>query len=112
MRKVASARLASACVAVGASWLAAPSTHAQGPAAAAEPPPGLDFLEYLGSWQAADDEWYEIAEWDKDNPERDGAGDEAGKPRRDGKSEGDKSRGGGDRRKANTDDAPPTEERP
>ena len=110
MRKLASARLASACVALGASWLA-PSAQAQSKDAAAEPP-GLDFLEYLGSWQADDDEWYEIAEWDKDNPERDAAGDEAGTPRRDGKSEGDKSRGGGDRRKADTDDAPPTEERP
>ena len=29
--------------------------------------PDLDFLEYLGSWQADDDEWLEIAEWEKDN---------------------------------------------
>jgi hypothetical protein len=33
--------------------------------------PDLDFLEYLGSWQAEDDEWFEIAEWEKDNPEKD-----------------------------------------
>jgi hypothetical protein len=111
MRRRASARFASAFVALGASWLAAPDAQAQSKDAAAEPP-GLDFLEYLGSWQAADDEWYEIAEWDKDNPERDGAGDEAGEPRRDAKGEGDESRSGGDRRKADSDDAPPTEERP
>jgi hypothetical protein len=30
--------------------------------------PELDFLEYLGSWQADDDEWLAIAEWEKDNP--------------------------------------------
>lgn len=30
--------------------------------------PDLDFLEYLGSWQAEDDEWLVIAEWEKDNP--------------------------------------------
>ena len=29
--------------------------------------PDLDFLEYLGSWQAEDDEWLVIAEWEKDN---------------------------------------------
>jgi hypothetical protein len=103
-------KLAPAFVALGASWLA-PGAQAQGKDAAADPP-GLDFFEYLGSWQDTDDEWYEIAEWDKDNPERARAGDETGKPRRDGNSEGDKSRGGGDRRKAGTDDAPPTEERP
>jgi hypothetical protein len=30
--------------------------------------PDLDFLEYLGSWQAEDDEWLAIAEWEKGNP--------------------------------------------
>jgi hypothetical protein len=34
--------------------------------------PDLDFLEYLGSWQAEDDEWLVIAEWEKDNPGKDG----------------------------------------
>jgi hypothetical protein len=38
----------------------------------AEPPadaqPDLEFLEYLGSWQADDDEWLAIREWEKDNP--------------------------------------------
>ena len=42
------------------------------PAAAQEEAeaPDVDFLEYLGSWQAEDDEWFEIAEWEKDNPEK------------------------------------------
>ena len=29
--------------------------------------PGIEFLEYLGSWQADDDEVWALAEWDKDN---------------------------------------------
>jgi len=29
--------------------------------------PDLDFLEYLGAWQAEDDEWLVIEEWHKDN---------------------------------------------
>lgn len=32
--------------------------------------PDLAFLEYLGSWQAGDDEWVAIAEWDKDHPRK------------------------------------------
>jgi hypothetical protein len=28
--------------------------------------PGVDFLEYLGSWQAEDDEWEIAAEWEKE----------------------------------------------
>jgi hypothetical protein len=28
--------------------------------------PDLELLEYLGSWQAEDDEWLAIAEWEKD----------------------------------------------
>jgi hypothetical protein len=28
--------------------------------------PDLEFLEYLGSWQADDDEWLAVAEWEKD----------------------------------------------
>lgn len=32
------------------------------------PAPDLDFLEYLGSWQAGDEEWLAVAEWDKDAP--------------------------------------------
>ena len=30
--------------------------------------PDLAFLEYLGSWQADDDEWVLITQWDKDHP--------------------------------------------
>jgi hypothetical protein len=46
------------------------------PAAAQEEAeaPELDFLEYLGSWQGEEDEWFEIAEWEKDNPEKDNPG--------------------------------------
>jgi len=33
--------------------------------------PDLDFLEYLGSWQAEDDEWLVIEEWQKDNAGKD-----------------------------------------
>jgi hypothetical protein len=29
--------------------------------------PDIEFLEYLGSWQADDDEVWALAEWDKDN---------------------------------------------
>jgi hypothetical protein len=35
--------------------------------------PELDFLEYLGSWQAEDEEWEIAAEWEKEpvpEPER------------------------------------------
>jgi len=28
--------------------------------------PDLEFLEYLGSWQAQDDEWVIAAEWESD----------------------------------------------
>ena len=28
--------------------------------------PEVDFLEYLGSWQAEDDEWEIAAEWEKE----------------------------------------------
>ena len=113
MRKLASAKLASAFVALGASWTA-PGAQAQGKDAAAEPP-GLDFLEYLGSWQADDDEWYEIAEWDKENSERAGSDDKAGaekagKPPQTGKAEGDQSKSGNERRKP-APEAPRTEER-
>jgi len=31
--------------------------------------PDLAFLEYLGSWQADDDEWLVIREWDKEHPQ-------------------------------------------
>ena len=100
--------LALTLVALGA-WSAAPGAHAQGDDAAAAPP-SLDFLEYLGSWQAKDDEWYEIAEWDKDNPKREDSSDQADKAR-DGKGKEDNRKGGGELRKPEPA-APPTEERP
>jgi hypothetical protein len=38
--------------------------------AAPEPPgPDLDFLEYLGTWQAEDDEWLAVEEWQRDDAE-------------------------------------------
>lgn len=45
-----------------------PAAHAQD----GEPPadaalPDLELLEYLGSWQADDDEAWAIAEWEKDS---------------------------------------------
>jgi hypothetical protein len=56
MRKVA--------IALGGFWLAR-AACAQPPAE--EPPPDLDFLEYLGSWQDDDDAWLAIEEWNKDD---------------------------------------------
>jgi hypothetical protein len=52
-----------ALLALGGLWLA--PAHPQDDDS--EPAPDVDFLEYLGSWQADDDEWWEIAEWEKDN---------------------------------------------
>jgi hypothetical protein len=51
---------------------------AQAQAQDGDPGPDLDFLEYLGTWQAEDDEWLAIEEWDRDNgdekpPRADGA---------------------------------------
>jgi hypothetical protein len=58
MRKVVSLLCA-----LGGFWLAR-GAHAQD---AKEPPaPDLDFLEYLGTWQADDDEWLVSEEWKKD----------------------------------------------
>ena len=50
-----------------ASAITAPSAWAQ-----ETENPGLDFLEYLGSWQENDEEWLAVAEWEdgtKDEPE-------------------------------------------
>ena len=58
MRKVVSVLCA-----FGGLWLAR-GAHAQD-AEPAPPPPDLDFLEYLGAWQAADDEWLVSEEWQK-----------------------------------------------
>ena len=49
-------------------WLARGARGAAARAAARDAAPDLEFLEYLGSWQADDDEWLAIREWEKDNP--------------------------------------------
>jgi len=59
--------LASALLAAGGLWLAR-CAQAQAPAPPADSAPDLEFLEYLGSWQADDAEWLAIREWDKENP--------------------------------------------
>jgi|KBSSwiStaDraftv2_1062776.scaffolds.fasta_scaffold449757_2 hypothetical protein len=102
-------KLASTMVALGAAWVA-PGAPAQGKDAAAEPP-GLDFLEYLGSWQADDKEWYEIAEWDKENRGDQAAGGKPGKPRQDGKADADKGKSGDSEQHKPAPEAPHTEER-
>lgn len=33
--------------------------------------PGLDFLEYLGSWQDSDEDWLWVIEWDPENEDLD-----------------------------------------
>ncbi len=59
--------IAAALLAAGGLWLR--GAHAQQPAPPpADAAPDLEFLEYLGSWQADDAEWLAIREWDKDNP--------------------------------------------
>jgi hypothetical protein len=74
-----------ALLAAGGLWLAPahPQDDNSGPA------PDLDFLEYLGSWQADDDEWWEIAEWDKDTradpDDDDDEQDDAEQPDQDGR---------------------------
>jgi hypothetical protein len=45
--------------------LLAPALRAQD-GAEPEPGPDLDFLEYLGTWQAEDDEWLAVEEWQRD----------------------------------------------
>jgi hypothetical protein len=57
-----------------AGWaaLTAAGTLALARGVGAQPPaetlPDLEFLEYLGSWQADDDEWLAVREWERDNP--------------------------------------------
>ena len=64
-------------LAIGGFWLAR-AACAQAPSE--EPPPDLDFLEYLGSWQDDDDAWLAIEEWDNDNAARRGPrGEDAGR---------------------------------
>jgi hypothetical protein len=56
-------------------WLVAVSgglalsvAQAQDPREAGEAP-DLDFLEYLGTWQASDEEWLALSAWDGRPPE-------------------------------------------
>lgn len=35
------------------------------------PPPDLDLLEYLGSWQGSDEEWLAVIDWRKDQDDAD-----------------------------------------
>ncbi len=56
-------KLGPAVIALGGLWIVRAAS-----AQDAEPSPGLDFLEYLGSWQGRDDEWLAIAQWDEDHP--------------------------------------------
>ena len=65
----------SALLAAGGLWLARGAHAQQAAAPPADAAPDLEFLEYLGSWQADDDEWLAIKEWEKDNPPA-GADDE------------------------------------
>jgi hypothetical protein len=67
MRKVASLL----CT-LGGLWLA---RGAQAQDAKEPPTPDLDFLEYLGTWQADDDEWLVSEDWQKNRK-----GDEGRKP--------------------------------
>ena len=54
-------------IAVGGLCLV-PAARAQDREPAPDPAvPDIEFLEYLGSWQADDDEVWALAEWDKDN---------------------------------------------
>lgn len=42
-----------------------------GPAAAQENEPDMDFLEYLGTWDASDEDWLVIREFSPDMPAAD-----------------------------------------
>ena len=73
-------KLRSALLALGCWWLAGTEAHQAEPV---EPGgPGLDFLEYLGTWAEEDDEWLAIEEWQKDEvaePDEDPDGSETEK---------------------------------
>jgi hypothetical protein len=66
-------RVVSLLCALGGLWVTR-SGHAQD-AEPAPPPPDLEFLEYLGAWQADDDEWLVSEEWQKNR-----GGDERRQP--------------------------------
>lgn len=57
-----------ALLAAGSWWLVRGAQAQQPAPPSADVPPDLEFLEYLGSWQADDAEWLAIREWDKENP--------------------------------------------
>jgi hypothetical protein len=59
-------KIASLVCALGGLWLAR-GAHAQDAKEPPAPAPDLDFLEYLGTWQADDDEWLVSEEWQKDH---------------------------------------------
>ncbi len=65
-------------LALGGLWLV---SDGQAQEAEQPPAPELDFLEYLGAWDAKDDEWLAIEEWRKDNDsdEREKADEDDGK---------------------------------
>jgi hypothetical protein len=67
MRRTLSALLAAA----GGLGLARGADAQQAAPPPADAVPDLEFLEYLGSWQADDEEWLAIREWEKDNPPAD-----------------------------------------
>lgn len=83
-------KLGPAVIALSGIWLALKAGAQQTDA------PDLAFLEYLGSWQADDDEWVLIAQWDKDHPPK-----ESGK---DGEGSADGSRHTGDTKGKEDDD--------
>jgi hypothetical protein len=60
-------RLYTVALALGCWWLAAP--RAQEADAESGEGPDLEFLEYLGSWAEEDDEWLELEEWRKRDPQ-------------------------------------------
>jgi hypothetical protein len=72
-------KLGPTVVALSGFWLGSKVSAQQADA------PDLAFLEYLGSWQAGDDEWVEIAEWDKEHPRKSA---DKGDDRNDGEKDG------------------------
>lgn len=77
MRGVSPCRWLPALVALLAGvTVAADDTEENGAPGAAAPDagvPGLDFLEYLGSWQDSDEDWLWVIEWEPDNEDVDAA---------------------------------------
>ena len=50
----------------------------QPPRAAEAAPEFIDFLEYLGSWEGAEQDWIQFLDEEQDPPQRDAAEKEAG----------------------------------